>query len=462
MESSYSNSIAPRDPLIGRVLHDRYKVEKRIGKGGMGIVYLAEHVLLRRKVALKTLSERAFASDELIARFHREATAAAAVGNEHVVGVTDMGQLDDGSYFVVLEYLDGIEVAHAVAEDGPFKVRRAARLIMQLCEALTAVHAAGIVHRDLKPENLFLVEKNGDRDFLKVLDFGVCKARGSERFGERPLTRTGASLGTPQFMAPEQIENSAAADARTDIYAAGAILFFVLTGRPAFDDAALPRLFMRICSEPPPPIRATRPELPEALEAVIARAMARDPDDRFQSSEELRAALEPFATGDTPFESAQTQIIATPAVPASMTLELLPRSAFTPKRVVHGAVLALLVGAALAASALTGRTPESGPRTAAPLANAQSSPAIKLDLTLPMEHEVPTAAAPPASIAKPAKMRKRQTLAASPPPSAPPSDSQEARAAIISAPLQLEPEPPARPASESRLSKRELKDVFEQ
>ena len=464
MESSFSNSIAPRDPLIGRVLHDRYKVEKRIGKGGMGIVYLAEHVLLRRKVALKTLSERAFASDELIARFHREATAAAAVGNEHVVGVTDMGQLDDGSYFVVLEYLDGIEVAHAVAEDGPFKVRRAARLIMQLCEALTAVHAAGIVHRDLKPENLFLVEKNGDRDFLKVLDFGVCKARGSERFGERPLTRTGASLGTPQFMAPEQIENSAAADARTDIYAAGAILFYVLTGRPAFDDAALPRLFMRICSEPPPPIRTSRPELPEELEAVIARAMARDPGDRFQTSEELRAALEPFANGDTPFESAQTQIIEAPAQPAVTTLELLPRPRITSKHIARGAVLALLIGAALAASALTSRAPESSVRTAAPLANTSSSSAVELDMSPAMEPEPPIAAAPPAPIAKPAKTRKRQisTLVASPPASAPPADLQltpEASAAPAPAPSQHEL-PPARPASESRLSKRELKDVF--
>jgi serine/threonine protein kinase len=461
MESSFSNSSAPRDPLIGRVLHDRYKVEKRIGKGGMGIVYLAEHVLLRRKVALKTLSERAFASDELIARFHREATAAAAVGNEHVVGVTDMGQLDDGSYFVVLEYLDGIEVAHAVAEDGPFKVRRAARLIMQLCEALTAVHAAGIVHRDLKPENLFLVEKNGDRDFLKVLDFGVCKARGSERFGERPLTRTGASLGTPQFMAPEQIENSAAADARTDIYAAGAILFFVLTGRPAFDDSALPRLFMRICSEPPPPIRASRPELPEELEAVIARAMARDPDDRFQSSEELRVALEPFATGDTPFESAQTQIIEPSAkqlVPPVTTLELLPRPRITLKRVAQGVVLALLVGAALAASALTSRTPESNVRTAAP---QSTEPSVQLDLSPATDPEPPKTAAPPAPLERPAKALKRMKSAALPLASAAPSDPQpppEAPAEIAPAPVQ--PEPPARPASAYRISQRELKDVF--
>jgi eukaryotic-like serine/threonine-protein kinase len=463
MEGSFSNRSAPRDPLIGRVLHDRYKVEKRIGKGGMGVVYLAEHVLLRRKVALKTLSEGAFASEELIARFHREATAAAAVGNEHVVGVTDMGQLDDGSYFVVLEYLDGIELAHAVAEDGPFKVRRAARLIMQLCEALTAVHAAGIVHRDLKPENLFLVEKNGDRDFLKVLDFGVCKARGTERLGERPLTRTGASLGTPQFMAPEQIENSAAADARTDIYAAGALLFFVLTGRPPFEDSALPRLFMRICSEPPPPIRASRPELPEELEAVIARAMARNPDDRFPTSEALRTALEPFATGDTPFESAQTQITAQPLPPAPTTLELLPTPRFRSKRIAQAAVLALLVGAALAASALTSRPPESSPRTAAPHPDAPSAPTVKLDLTAATDPEPPKAAAPPVPITEPAKARKRQTPAALPPAATPPSDAQltpEAPPATASTPVHPEPEPSARPAGAFRLSQRELKDVF--
>jgi PAS domain S-box-containing protein len=284
-----------RDPLIGQLVEGRYRIEKRIGKGGMGIVYLAEHVLLQRKVALKTLCERACASHEMVARFKREATAAAAIGNAHVVGVTDMGQLDDGSDFVVLEYLEGIELAHAVATSGTFSLARALHVTMQLCDALSAVHAAGIVHRDLKPENLFLVERDDDRDFVKVLDFGVCKLL--ERVpGEEPLTHTGEAIGTPQHMAPEQIESPAAVDVRTDVYATGAILYYALTGSAPFDGATLPRLLMRICSEPPPPLRASRPDLSPALEAVIALALERRPELRYQSSAELRRALEAFVT----------------------------------------------------------------------------------------------------------------------------------------------------------------------
>lgn len=295
MDTPFLRAVTARDPLIGRLLHDRYKVHKRIGKGGMGIVYLAEHVLLRRKVALKILGDRAFASDEMVARFHREATAAAAVGSEHIVDVTDMGMLEDGSFFIVLEYLEGAELALAIANDGPMPLGRAVHVISQLCDALTAVHSAGIVHRDLKPENLFLVSHEGETDFLKVLDFGVCKVFEDRTSGDRPLTRTGTSLGTPEFMAPEQIDGSEDADARADIYAAGAILYFALTGAAPFESASLPRLFMRVSSEPPPSLLALRPDLPPALDAVIKRALQKRPEDRYQSSAELRAALQPFA-----------------------------------------------------------------------------------------------------------------------------------------------------------------------
>jgi serine/threonine-protein kinase len=463
MESSFANRSVQRDPLIGRVLHDRYRVEKRIGKGGMGIVYLAEHVLLRRKVALKTLSERAFASDELIARFHREATAAAAVGNEHVVGVTDMGQLEDGSYFVVLEYLDGMELAHAVAEEGGFTVRRAVHVIMQLCEALTAVHAAGIVHRDLKPENLFLVERRGRRDFVKVLDFGVCKARDRESPGDAPLTHTGVSLGTPQFMAPEQIENSAAVDARTDIYAAGAILYFALTGRPPFEDATLPRLFLRICSEPPPPIRVSRPELSPALEAVIARAMARDPADRFQTSEELRVALQPFTDDDTPFISRVSGIgrVMPVSSPTSATVELLPAPSVPRRRVTRASVLALLACVVLAVTAaLASRSPASQASTHEQADATPTTPALKLDLSPAFEPEPSPAASPPAASPSRAKPRKREPLVtAAEAATAPPPATPEAPAALQSESPARAAEP-AEPSGGYRISQRELKDVF--
>jgi serine/threonine protein kinase len=287
-----------RDPLVGSVLHERYRVIRRIGRGGMGIVYLAEHVLIGRKYAVKILSERANATDEMVARFHREAVAAAAVGSEHVVEVTDMGRLDDGTTFLVMEYLQGVELADAVSTSGPFAPDRAVKVTCQLCDALTAVHETGIVHRDLKPENLFLIAHEGDADFLKVLDFGVCKlldgAPDLADPDQPPLTRTNASLGTPQYMAPEQFQNSAGVDHRADIHAVGAILYFMLTGRPPFDAPTMGQLFMRICVEPPPPLLALRPELPPALDAVLRRALGKHPDDRYESAAALKAALLPF------------------------------------------------------------------------------------------------------------------------------------------------------------------------
>jgi len=463
MERSFAKT-APRDPLIGRVLHDRYRVEKRIGKGGMGIVYLAEHVLLRRKVALKTLSERAFASEELVARFHREATAAAAVGNEHVVGVTDMGQLEDGSFYVVLEYLEGIELGHAIAEQGHLSVPRAARLIIQLCEALTAVHAAGIVHRDLKPENLFLVERNGEPDFLKVLDFGVCKVLDAQRSGERSLTDTGVSLGTPQFMAPEQIQDSATVDERTDIYAAGAILFFALTGRAAFDAPSLPRLLMRICSEPPPPIRMSRPELPLPLEAVIARAMALDPADRFQTADALRDALEPFARmPDAP--APRVSAVVRVGSDSVATLELSPPTRLRSTKLVRATAIALVACLLLGLGvALSYRKPKPVSTTVEPATSGgHASPAIELDLTPAFEPE-PAAAQPLASsppIQRVAKPGKRAAVAVIAPTPAPPPEPPPTLAPPAPEP-DSEPAQPAlaAPRPDNPLSTREIQDVF--
>jgi len=283
-----------RDPLIGALLHERYRVRRRIGKGGMGVVYVAEHVLLRRDVAIKLLMPPACGSDELVERFQREALAAAAIGNEHVVGISDMGRLDDGSHFLALEYLEGIELANAVAEAGCLPIGRALRIVAQLCDALTAVHAAGIVHRDLKPENVFLVERDGSPDFVKVLDFGVCKLREPQAGLDQHLTVTGNAVGTPPFMAPEQVEGLPDVDHRTDIYAVGAILFHALTGVPPFEAPSLPRLFMRICLEPPPSLSLLRPDVPEALAAVVDRALAKSPAERFQSSAELKQALSGF------------------------------------------------------------------------------------------------------------------------------------------------------------------------
>lgn len=303
MEDHAERSIEARDPLLGRILEGRYHLLSVLGRGGMGVVYLADHVRLRRRVAIKMLHPQLTGSQEVIQRFHREARAAAAVGNEHIVDVTDMGHLDDGSYYIVLEYLDGIDLAELVASHGPLQMSRAAGIVAQICGALTEVHAAGIVHRDLKPENIFLIRRDDTSDFVKILDFGICKFH-----EDRPLTATGIALGTPRFMAPEQLEARPDVDHRADVYAAGAILYFALTGRGPFEADSLPGLLMSVWSDPAPRLREACPTAPEALEQVVSRALEKQPRDRFKTSAELERALRPFmadaASVIAPFPSA--------------------------------------------------------------------------------------------------------------------------------------------------------------
>jgi serine/threonine protein kinase len=279
---------ALKDPLIGQVIQGRYRIHRTIGTGGMGVVYEAQHLLIGRKVAVKVLTARGLLSNASVVRFRREAQAAASVGNSHVVDVLDMGQLDDGSLYIVLEHLEGAHLGWAVAQSGPFSVARAVHVMCQLCDALSAVHAADIVHRDLKPENIFLIERDGEPDFIKVLDFGVC------RFNDRDgasLTASGDMVGTPLFMAPEQVENQSSIDHRTDVYALGAILHFLLTGRAPFDAATLPKLFIQICVEPAPSVRAVDASVPAELDAIVSRALSKLPELRFESCAAFKQAL---------------------------------------------------------------------------------------------------------------------------------------------------------------------------
>jgi len=286
---------APRDPLVGQVIQGRYQIVHAIGKGAMGVVYEAQHLLIGRKVALKAMAAHA-ASPAGVERFRREAQAAAAVGNSHVVDVLDMGQLENGSFYIVMEHLNGVDLGFAVALEQRFSVGRAIHILSQLCDALSAIHAAGIVHRDLKPENIFLSTHDGAPDFVKVLDFGVCKV--NDAAGAR-LTATGDTVGTPLFMAPEQAQGRTDCDRRADIYALGAILHFVLTGRAPFDAPNLPALFLRICQSPAPSLRSTDSSVSVELDAIVQRALSKDPNARFSSCDAFKAALRSLqATSD--------------------------------------------------------------------------------------------------------------------------------------------------------------------
>ncbi|MEM1414556.1 MAG: protein kinase [Myxococcota bacterium] len=282
------------DPRIGMVLQDRYRIVRKLGEGGMGAVYEGEHMLIKRRVAIKALHAQFAMNAEIVKRFHNEALAATAIGHENIIEVTDMGRFDDGSVFMVLEYLDGRDWADDIESGGPQPVGRVVRILLQVCDALAAAHAKGIIHRDLKPENIFLIRRSGNPDFAKVLDFGISKMKDAAAPGSS-MTRTGTTLGTPYYMAPEQAQGKRSIDHRADIYSLGVILFQALTGQYPFDDDSYPMLVLKICTEPPPDPLEFRPDLPHGLVGIITRLLQKDPAARFQDCASLRAALEPYA-----------------------------------------------------------------------------------------------------------------------------------------------------------------------
>jgi len=189
------------DPLVGTTIQDRYRIEKRLGQGGMGAVYLAEHMLIQKKVAIKCLHAGLASNTDVVRRFHNEAVAATAIGHANIVDVTDMGRFEDGTFFMALEYLPGRDWQDDLDKNPAQPLEKVAHIGMQICDALEAAAAKGIVHRDLKPENIFLIERHGDRDFVKVLDFGISKFHDGIGGG----TKTGEIMGTPYYMAPEQV-----------------------------------------------------------------------------------------------------------------------------------------------------------------------------------------------------------------------------------------------------------------
>ena len=301
---------APRDELLGQLLGERYRLESRLGEGGMGVVYGGRHIIIDKPVAVKVL-RREYSQDERQAeRFLREAKAATRIGHPNIVDITDFGTLPNGQIYFVMEFLVGHTLAWEVRRFGAISAARCIKLGVQICRALSAAHAKGIVHRDLKPENIFIVNPStvdtAERttghpdDTIKLLDFGIAKFAW-EADGKR-LTRAGSVFGTPQYMAPEQAAGQDA-DHRLDIYAMGCILYEMLTGElPFIADTFMATLSKHLFDQPTPP-RQLKPDLHirPAIEAVILKAMQKEPDARFQSAAELGAALAACAEqGDLP------------------------------------------------------------------------------------------------------------------------------------------------------------------
>ncbi len=283
-------------PSPGDVLAGKFRIERVLGEGGMGIVLAAHHLHLGRLVALKLLKPDALAHPEIVARFANEAKSASRIQSEHVARVLDVGALEGGEPFMVMEYLEGADLSKTIRKQGPLQVGEAVEYLLQACEALAEAHVAGIVHRDLKPANLYLTRRADGSACVKVLDFGISKAA---LVGDQPaaqnMTQTASVLGTPGYMAPEQLRSSKHVDARTDIWALGVILHELLTGRLAFQGTTVPEVYAAILSSPPEPLRQVRPDAPAALESVIIRCLEKDAARRFSSVGELAVALVPFA-----------------------------------------------------------------------------------------------------------------------------------------------------------------------
>jgi serine/threonine-protein kinase len=422
----------------GEVLAGKYRIERVLGQGGMGVVVAAMHMQLNQRVAIKLLLEGA--TDEVVERFQREARAAVRLKCQHVARVIDVGELPNGAPYMVMEYLEGNDLQQIVRASGALSVPDAVLYMLHACEAIGEAHSIGIVHRDLKPANLFLTRAADGTSAVKVLDFGISKtaeAEGSEGEG-MSLTKTTAVLGSPLYMSPEQMKSARSADARSDIWSLGAILYELLTGGVPFNAMTFTELVLMVNMEVPRSIATIRNDVPPALEAAVLKCLEKKPDNRFANVAELAFALAPYgppqalasadrvartleaaglaSTGPRSLGMARTE----PAPGGSITA--LSSSAATPTEApargrlvpIVGAIAAIAIGASVAFF-LTSRPPDPRPPVdaahaaaidsapLAPVASVASNPAPVATPTVTPLAAVPTAptTAPSASVAPP-------------------------------------------------------------
>ena len=292
MDPQAPGAVGP-DPLIGLTIGN-YRVSQKLGEGGMGAVYLAEHPHIGKKVALKILHAEFASNNDVVSRFFNEAKAVNDIGHPNIVDIVDYGVLTtgpsgEGLVYFIMEFLPGITLTELIRRESPLPPERALSICLQVADALSASHKSNIVHRDLKPDNIILIQRGREKDFVKLLDFGIAKLTGDQPGSRR--TRTGLVMGTPAYMSPEQCEGRGNVDHRADIYALGIVLYEMITGRVPFYGEGYGEVLVQHLTQAPPPPSTIRGLIPPHVEQVILKALEKRPEMRFPTMDEMSKAL---------------------------------------------------------------------------------------------------------------------------------------------------------------------------